>query len=304
MDVIVNHKELIEEYLNNRDIVSSSKNTYRCILNSFFRFMVIQGRDATRPMVPDAIAYKAFLITKQSKFTVILYITTIKTFFTWLVSEGKYNKIPTASLKRIAKPTGFTKLPLTPDQLCHLLSNIKTDTLKGKRDYTMILLSYVTGLRTNELANIQLHDISNLNIKVIRKGHRTKDKTIIITEEVKELIDDYITSRLDEETVNDNSFLFVSHAHKINKKLDSKQISMIIKARLIESGINDKRITAHSLRHSTAVNLINDGVELPVIQRYMDHASITTTQVYTKIAEYVMMEKIKPQERLQKLIKR
>lgn len=304
-DIIVNHARLIEEYLDNRDISTSSKKIYRCIINGFFRFLVITGRDAKRPGVPDAINYRNHLEKiGMSNYTIVLYITSIKTFFTWLAKEGKYDKVPTAGLRKLKKHVGFTKLPLSIDQMNQLLESISTGNLKGKRDYTMMMLALTTGLRTEEMANILLEDITGIRIKIKGKGHTTKDEVITMPESVKELIDDYITSRLEVEDITDQSPLFTSHSTRISSMLTGNEIGKIIKDRLIKAGLKDKDITAHSLRHTTAVNLINEGVELPYVQRFMRHANISTTQIYTKRGEYKMLEVIKPQEKLSNLIKK
>jgi len=304
-DIITNHTALIEEYLINRELADSSKVIYRCIIHSFFKFIINCGKDARRPSSPDAIAFKVMLEQSgKSSFTVNLYITSLKTFFTWLQKDGKYDKIPTAGLKRLKKHIGFTKLPLTIEQMNGLLDSINTDNLKGKRDYTMIMLALTTGLRTNEIATITLEDIEGCIVKIKGKGHTTKDQTITIPESVKELINDYITARLEEEEVTDHSPLFVSHAGRKPVLLTGNEIGKIIKIRLVQAGLVDKKITAHSLRHTTAVNLINEGVDLPYIQRFMRHANISTTQIYTKRGEYEMLNKIKPQEMLSKLIQK
>lgn len=304
-DILTNHTALIEEYLMNRELAASSKVIYRCIIHSFFKFIINCGKDARRPASPDAIAFKVHLEQSgKSSFTVNLYITTLKTFFTWLHIDGRYDKIPTAGLKRLKKHIGFTKLPLTVDQMNGLLDSITTDNLKGKRDYTMIMLALTTGLRTNEIATILLEDITDCSVKIKGKGHTTKDQVITLPISVKELIDDYVSFRLDEEDVTNQSPLFVSHAGRKPVLLTGNEIGKIIKERLVKAGLIDKNITAHSLRHTTAVNLINEGVDLPYIQRFMRHANISTTQIYTKRGEYEMLNKIKPQEMLSKLIQK
>jgi site-specific recombinase XerD len=304
MDIITNHNKLIEEYLSNRDIVDSSKKIYRCIIKGFFNFIVISGKDATRPSTPDAIAYRVHLEqAKLSTYTIILYLTTLKTFFFWLHEEGKYDKIPTAALKRIKKSKDFTKLPLNNSQSDILLSSINTSTIRGQRDYLMISLALTTGLRTNEIANINLDDINGIEIKVLRKRHRVKDVTITIPHFITDLIEDYISARMELEDVENESSLFTSHTNKHSKPLTGNEVSKIIKLRMVEAGLKDKRLTAHSLRHTCAVNLIAEGIELPVVQRFMDHADLATTQIYTRIEEYRRLKELQPQEILSKRLK-
>jgi site-specific recombinase XerD len=304
-DTILNHKSLIAEYLESRELTRTSKITYESIINLFFRFMVQSGRDATRPTAKDAIAFKYQLeVSGKSPYTIALYIMTLRTFFTWLTESGYYNQVITKGIQRIKKRITYSKLPLTKDQVQQLLSSINQNTTLGKRDAMMISMSLTTGLRVNELANVQLQDINGTHINVIRKGYTTKGQRIEIPKSILPMIEDYITERIEHgEEVTEESYLFVSHSTHPSRNLMANRVSEIIKERLKKAGIDDKKITAHSLRHTCACFLLEQGFELAVIQRFMGHSSITTTQLYTRFAEYDLLEKQKPQETLSKIIK-
>lgn len=304
-DTIRNHKSLITEYLDSRELTPTSKVTYQRIINIFFRFMVQSNRDATRPTAKDAIAFKYELeVTGKSPYTIALYIMCLRTFFTWMVESGYYNQVITKGIQRIKKRITYSKLPLSKDQVNQLISSINQSSALGKRDVLMISMSLTTGLRVNELANVQLQDINNTTINVIRKGYTTKGQRIEIPESILPMIDDYISERIEHgEEITESSYLFVSHTTHASRNLMANRVSEIIKARLKRAGIDDPKITAHSLRHTCACFLLEQGFELAVIQRFMGHSSITTTQLYTRFAEYDMLEKQKPQETLSKMIK-
>lgn len=305
-DTIRNHKSLIAEYLESRELTRTSKITYESIINLFFRYMVQSGRDATRPTAKDAIAFKYQLeVSGKSPYTIALYIMTLRTFFTWLTESGYYNQVITKGIQRIKKRITYSKLPLTKDQVQQLLSSINQSTTLGKRDALMISMSLTTGLRVNELANVQLQDINGTYVNVIRKGYTTKGQRIEIPESILPLIEDYISERLEHgEEVTSESYLFVSHTTHPSRNLKANRLSEIIKSRLVRAGIDDPKITAHSLRHTSACFLLEQGFELAVIQRFLGHSNISTTQLYTRYAEYDMLDKQKPQETLSEMIKK
>lgn len=304
-DIITNHQAIISEYLESRELSPNSRITYKNVINIFFRFMVASGRDAKRPTPKDAIAFK-YELEKQNKstFTIALYLMALRTFFTWMVEAGYYDIIITKGLQRIKKRVAYSKLPLNKLQVSQLLNDIDQSNLIGRRDYLMLSIALTTGLRVNELANVQLSDITGTHINVLRKGYNTKSQSIELPESLLPLLEDYISQRIEQgEDVNDTSYLFVSHSMRRSAPMKANRLSEIIKARLIKAGINNKKITAHSLRHTCACFLLEQGYELAVIQRFMGHNSITTTQIYTRFAEYDLLEKQKPQETLAKMIK-
>lgn len=303
-DTIKNHKSLIKEYLESRELSPTSKITYESIINIFFRFMVETGRDATRPSAKDAIAFKYSLeISGKSTYTIALYVMCLRTFFTWLTESGYYNQIITKGIQRIKKRLNYTRLPLTHEQIRQLIKSINQSTTLGKRDALMISISLTTGLRVNELANIQIKDITDTIVSVIRKGYRTKGQKINFPESILPMIEDYIAERIDNgEDITVDSYLFVSHSVNSSRNMKSNRFSEIIKHRLIKAGIDNPKITAHSLRHTTACLLHELGFELSVIQRFMGHSSIMTTQLYTRYAEVDILGKVKPQETLSQTI--
>lgn len=303
-DLITNHQAIIAEYLESRELADTSRKTYRNIINIFFRFMVRTSRDARRPTPKDAIAFKLELEKEnKSHFTISSYIVTLRAFFTWMVEAGYYNIIITKGLQRIRKQIKYAKLPLTRQQVNDLLASINTSTMIGQRDYLIISFALTTGLRVNEMANVQLTDINGNQIYVLRKGYYTKTQKIEIPDSLLPMIENYINARLATgQEVNDMSYLFVSHTSCRSGNMQAKRLSEIIKARLIKAGMYDKRYTAHSLRHTCACLLLEEGVELVVIQRFLNHRNIATTQLYTRFAEFDLLDKQKPHEILSKIV--
>jgi site-specific recombinase XerD len=305
MNTTLSIQQLITNYLQDRDIAASSRVTYKYILSYFFRYLVDMKKDATNPKRTDVITYKEHLVFDcKSDYTIDLYINALKGFFIWLTEQGYYSNI-TQGIKNVKRVRGFRKLPLSVDQINILLHSIDRETITGKRDYAMIRLSLTAGLRVIELSRLRISNLSANEIIIHRKGSITPNQQMAICNKMHAAIEDYLIERMENETLEDHTPLFASHSlrSKTRKLLHAGEISRIIKDRLHESGINNKKITAHSLRHTTACVLHSEGMELTSIQRFMGHANISTTQLYTQFAELDKMERDKPSQMLSNLIK-
>lgn len=306
MNTVLTIQQLINTYLQDRDIAASSRVTYRYILSYFFRYLINQKKDARKPLRADIISYKEYLVFDcKSEYTIDLYINSLKGFFFWLAEQGYYSNISTG-IKNVKRTKGFKKLPLSIDQVNTLLASIDRETICGKRDYAMIRLSLTAGLRVIELSRLRISDLTMNEMIIHRKGSITPNQRISICNKMLFAIEDYLSARLElDEDITVHAPLFATHSlrSKVRKPIHAREVSRVIKDRLHAAGIINKKITAHSLRHTTGCELHNQGVALASIQRFMGHANISTTQLYTQFAELSKMERDKPSQILSSLIK-
>ena len=141
-----------------------------------------------------------------------------------------------------------------------------------------------TGIRTIEASNANVGDLSYIGteriLKIKGKGRQEKDQFVIITKSVNVALSNYINTR---KGVEDTDPLFVSETSNPNKqgRLTTRSISRIIKNNLIKIGLNDKCFTAHSLRHTTACNILRLDGTFEQVQQTLRHSDISTTQIYT-----------------------
>lgn len=302
-------QQLINKFLAQKDIAASSRRTYKTTVNSFFRWLVIKKYNARRPTRENIIEYKADLISeKKSDATTNLYINSLKSFFSWTDETKVYTNIA-QKIKAPKRYQGFKKQRLSIDQINILLNSIDRNTIAGQRDYTMILMGFINGLRTIELSRLLIEhiDVARMKAHIQRKGDSQPMQWLPITEEIRNAVSDYIQTRMDnEESLNVDSHLFVSHKNRnhISNPLTAQEIGVIISKRLKACELHSKVITAHSLRHSAATYLLESGWSIYEVQKYMGHASITTTEIYLKSADLVNLHKEKPQETLLNLLKK
>ncbi len=223
----------------------------------------------------DKLQYKNRSIAKN--------ISSIRSFYRYLVSIGKLEKNIFASIKN---PKIEKKLP-------NYVSEIDMETILDfpnqegykktmytNRDLLIIEMLYDTGCRVEELANIRLKDINKTEkrIKVLGKG--SKERIVFFGEYTLDTLGDYLKDR---EMILDgkpSAYLFVS---KESGKLTTRRISQIID-NIMELVAIKNNVTPHTLRHTFATHLLNHGADLRSVQELLGHASLSTTQIYTHIS--------------------
>lgn len=208
-----------------------------------------------------------------NKLTVSRKISTLKSFFKFMVREAEIKNNPADSL---IYPRRDKNLPvfLTEDQVTAILSLPKTESILDLRDKAILETLYSTGARVSELANLKTGDVDIISgiIKVMGKGR--KERLLPLGEPALLSIKNYLDKRTDK-----NSSLFIN---KNNGSLTDRGIRLIVDKYMRQAAINLK-ISPHTFRHSFATHLLNRGADLRSVQELLGHASIATTQVYTHL---------------------
>ena len=207
------------------------------------------------------------------------HIVSIRKFFEYLLQEGLISEDPSAL---IHSPKIWKNIPetLSVNEVTTLLSYISS--LKNYRhafrDKVMIELSYACGLRVSELVNLKLNSIyfEESYIQVTGKGQ--KDRLIPINKSTLIIIDEYIKTERLKYNIDDNHLFLSQH----RKFLTRQRIWQIIKKHIKNAGIT-KNISPHTLRHSFATHLLENGGTLRAIQEMLGHSNISTTEIYTHI---------------------
>ena len=211
--------------------------------------------------------------------TISRHIVSIRKFFEYLLQEGLISEDPSAL---IHSPKIWKNIPetLSVNEVTTLLSYISS--LKNYRhafrDKVMVELSYACGLRVSELVNLKLNSIYFEESYIHVTGKGQKDRLIPINKSTLIIIDEYIKTERLKYNIDDNH-LFLSQ-HK--KFLTRQRIWQIIKKHIKNAGIT-KNISPHTLRHSFATHLLENGGTLRAIQEMLGHSNISTTEIYTHI---------------------
>ena len=206
-------------------------------------------------------------------------IVSIKKFFEYLLNEGLISEDPSALINspKIWKTIPETLSVNEVSLLLSYVSNIKKYR-HAFRDKVIIELAYACGLRVSEIVNLQINSIyfEESYIQVTGKGQ--KDRLIPVNKTTLSMIDEYINTERTKFSSNSN-FLFISQ-HK--KPLTRQRIWQIIKLHIRNAGII-KNVSPHTLRHSFATHILENGGSLRAIQEMLGHSNISTTEIYTHL---------------------
>lgn len=273
-------RPVVESFAAAQDVKPSSRELYTRTLNAFFGWVRETGRTVSALTVADLIAYKNDLLNAgKSSLTVASYVNSIRRFYEWAESVKLYPNIG-KGLHAPKRQQAFRKQPLTVPQVGNLL---RYEVEQSPRDYAIINLLVRTGLRTVEAIRANVGDITYKGgqrvLLVQGKGRDEKDNFVILTDAAYLPISRYLNTRKD---ATPNAPLFASESNNnAGGRMTTRAVSAIAKRGLRGVGLNNRVFTAHSLRHTTAVNILRAGGTLEQVQYTLRHANPATTQIYT-----------------------
>ncbi|HEX13177.1 MAG: tyrosine recombinase XerD [Desulfurella sp.] len=214
----------------------------------------------------DINAYVLFLNkNKKSPSTIKRKLSALSVFYDFLKKSGIYN----FDLKGLVRPKSPKPLPkfLDIDETLSFLENVSS-----LRDKAIISLLYSSALRVSELVNLNIEDInfSNNTILITRKGN--KQMSVPVSPKTINILKKYLGNR-------QKGSVFLN---KFGKRLSQRSIENIVKKHAKKTLLKD--ISPHTLRHSRATHLLNNGMDLRILQRFLGHSSILATQIYTHLS--------------------
>lgn len=236
-------------------------------------------------------AFLAFNYTiKQKRRSVARLLSTLRRFYLYLLRENKISEDPTHLLE---SPKGERSLPLSlnEQQIDDLLAAPDTSDELGLRDRAMLEVLYATGLRVSELINLQTSQISLQQgvIRVVGKGN--KERLVPVGEIALDWLMQYYQlsrpcllsrSQSEKKQLSQSSDVFVT---KRGRSMTRQAFWYMVKRYALVAGIAADRLSPHTLRHAFATHLLNHGADLRVVQMLLGHSDISTTQIYTHVAD-------------------
>lgn len=271
------------DYLKNeRRYSSNTISAYKRDLLEFLSFSLTEDQTVDEELIKSYLA--SLYLKKQKKSTISRKISSIRSFYRYL---NRKNIDGNESINRILSPKKDKNLPniITNNELKDILDYNSADELLY-RDKAIIYLLYSTGIRVGELSNLTLDDI-NLEGRYIRiKGKGNKERVVPFTIKTKEILDNYLNLYRNNR-VNDNfRFLLIN---KNNKQLSSRGIQMILE-KISKKIFSSSKLHPHIFRHTFATKLLNNGADLRTVQELLGHSSLSTTQIYTHVANKDLQE--------------
>ena len=231
-------------------------------------------QDATQLNISDFLGY--LTDSGKSGATVSRCLASLKNFYSYLISSGFLEKTPVLD---IHVDRGEKKLPqiLTGREIELLLAQPVCVDAKGYRDKAMLEVMYATGIRVTELINLDVDDV-NLDLGIIKCSNAKKTRSIPLYPAALKALSAYIReARGTLASDTDETALFVNIS---GSRMSRQGFWKIIKHYQTLAHI-EKEITPHTLRHSFAVHLLENGADIGSLQELMGHCDISSTQLYT-----------------------
>ncbi|WP_226679783.1 site-specific tyrosine recombinase XerD [Sutcliffiella horikoshii] len=282
-------KDFIHFLVVEKGLASNTVVSYERDLKSYLLYISkveeISSMDAVSR--PTIIQFLKFLTEngKSSK-TIARHIASIRSFHQFLLREKVTTQDPTVHIDR---PKQEQKLPqvMSLEEVQALLDSPDTSKVFGIRDKAMLELLYATGMRVSELISLNLSDV-HLTMGFVRcVGKGNKERIIPLGTMAQNAITNYIEesrSQLLKKKTTDALFV-----NLYGNRLTRQGFWKILKKLTKEAGI-EKELTPHTLRHSFATHLLENGADLRAVQEMLGHADISTTQIYTHVTKTRMKD--------------
>jgi integrase/recombinase XerD len=280
-------KEQVEQFLTyiteEKGYSSNTLAAYRNDLSQFTAFLeprVDRWEQVTQSLIVDYImVMKAE--QEYASSTVARKVAAIKSFFHYLVDQGKLKDDPTATLDSPKVRKRLPKAIAKADVERLLAEPAREQTPKALRDRALLEVLYATGLRVTELVSLNVADVNlaSATVRVVRPKNKP-ERIVPIHERAIEPLQDYLErGRIQLLRDPKETALFLNHR---GRRLTRQGLWLIVKHYVHEVGIVED-VTPHTLRHTFATRLVERKADLEYVQELLGHANISTTQVYTQM---------------------
>ena len=287
-------EEMIGQYISFlRDIKHVSENTavsYKRDLQKMCEYFFKQGIGSPEKVTATSMNTYVLWLEKNgcAPTTISRYIASMKSYFHYLLQMGKIQNDPTMLIKA---PLIEKKMPsvLSVEEIEALLSQPSGDSPKEIRDKAMLELLYATGIRVSELVNLDVEDV-NMTLGYIVCRDKAKERVVPFGLSAKQALTNYMNqARTDLLKKNDSRKMFLNCS---GKQMSRQGFWKIIKRYGELAGIEEE-ITPHTLRHTFAMHLVENGGNLQAVQEMMGRSAVSTTQMYANMKQTKLAEEYK-----------
>lgn len=238
---------------------------------------------------PFLRGYLAYLHTKSlSSKTINHKMSSLRGLYRYLQKEEFIDDNPFLLVESLKEPQRQPDF-LYVDEMLGLLDSIDTHTMLGRRNKAMLELMYASGLRCSEVVTLQLEQVDFSRQLLFIHGKGGKDRYVPFHDYAREWLQDYIENDRQEimiKSQQEHQYVFIN---KFGKPLTNRGVEDIVD-RVVKNYDPTKKIHPHTIRHSFATHLLEQGIDIRVVQELLGHSHLSTTQVYTHITKQHLKE--------------
>ena len=275
-----------------KGLSNNTQDSYRFDLLDFSKYLDEKKINDLKSLdEKDIINYLTYLKDdkKLKARSIERHITTLRMLYKYLIKNEILTNDITANIDNLKLGRHLPDV-LTVDEVNDLL-DIKINTIFDIRTKAMLEIMYSSGLRVSELVNLELSDIDTYNDTILINGKGSKERIVPIGEYSKKYLNDYLQVRnelIKRKNGNPDKLFLNNHGMPITRNGFNFLLNNILK----EKGIK-KNITPHTLRHSFATHMLDNGADLRSIQELLGHSDIVTTRIYTHVSKKQIHDKYK-----------
>lgn len=289
---IIELQRILDDYLHylkaERGLSDNTVSSYGMDLQQFIGYLKEQEIDNLNNVDKQVIIdYLDYLMKKgKANSSIVRCVTSLRKFFQTMKQDGIIDENP---MLTIETPKSEKHLPevLSTEEVEMLLNAPDVTQTLGLRNRAILELMYATGLRVSEVVNLRLEDL-HLDVGIIQTiGKGRKERIVPIGDEAITWINNYLKDARPELCKTRRSpFLFVNfHGERLTRQGVWKNLKNEVR----KAGIT-KNVTPHTLRHSFATHILENGADLRIVQELLGHSDISTTQIYTHISKKRLSE--------------
>lgn len=293
---------------------AASENTissYKLDLLEFFNFCSKKNIDVEHCIESDLNDFVSHISRTQNfkPSTLSRKISCLRSFFQFLVSDDIRKENPALALELPKKEKNLPKA-LNYDDIVKLLKCLEDNKNPEKiRDNAIVHILYSSGMRVSELINLKMSSIEKESLsegsaKIITiKGKGKKDRLVVINNKANTALEEYLKVRLKFLRGHKSDYIFPSHKKSGEITHISRQrVHQVFKELAVETGIDPETLSPHKIRHSFATHILQNGADLRIVQELLGHSDISSTQIYTKVANEKAKKLVLEKHPLSKII--
>ena len=289
------HSDIVEFLtwlLAERGRSANTLEAYRGDLHEYRTWLTGIGRDVDDALPGDVDSYARHLSERSlASSTIARKMTSVRSLHKFQFVEGRRTKDISADFEGVKVPSGIPK-PLTENEVERLLGSVTGDDPIALRDRALLEFLYATGARISEVCGLDLADIDHDSGLVRLYGKGAKERIVPLGHMARRTLRVWLDIGRESLTPthwrnrNDSTAVFID---KRGGRLGRQAAWAIVMRRGDQIGLRN-HLSPHVLRHSCATHMLDHGADLRIVQEMLGHASISTTQVYTKVSQEHLLE--------------